>query len=179
MPVNIENVHVKPLRSEHRRGAFECSNHTIQNYCINNARKNNDAYMVRVYVACEGESLEVIGYYYLCLTSYKVGVVDEKSDAKFGRVEAVPAVYLGMIGVHSDCHRMGIGKILMKDAMLRTLQIAEIAGTYALALDALDESLVTYYRDKFGFETFKEQSGLEMFLPVTTIRAAVAASQQV
>jgi ribosomal protein S18 acetylase RimI-like enzyme len=130
--------------------------------------------MVRVFVACEGESLDVIGYYYLCLTSYKIGTVDDNADAKFRRVEAVPAVYLGMIGVHSDCQRIGIGKKLMRDAMLRTVQIAENAGTYALALDALDANLVTYYRDQFGFQSFKEGCGLEMYLPLKTIQAALA-----
>jgi hypothetical protein len=125
--------------------------------------------MVRVYVACLRGSLEVVGYYYLCLSSYKVGRIDDNSDQKFGRVDAVPAVYLGMIGVHSDFVRCGIGKLMMYDAMKKTMSIANVAGTYALTLDALDESLVTYYRDQFGFQSFKGGNGLEMYLTIGTI----------
>jgi ribosomal protein S18 acetylase RimI-like enzyme len=104
--------------------------------------------------------------------SYQLGKLDDRADKKFERVDAVPSVYLGMIGVHSDCARMGIGKLLMEDAMVRVASIADLAGTYALTLDALDEQLVVYYR-QFGFESFKGGNGLEMFLPLLTIQAAL------
>ena len=61
----------------------------------------------------------------------------------------------------------------MQDAMSRTLVIADNAGTYALTLDALDENLAAYYGKKYGFERFAD-GGLEMFLPLGTIRQAVA-----
>ena len=128
--------------------------------------------MVRVFVACEGESLDVLGFYYLCLSSYELGEMDQTADEKFKRVKAVPAVYLGMIAAHTDHPRQGIGRLLMKDAIQRTLNIAENAGTYALALDALDESLVTYYQEQFGFLKFKD-GGLEMFLPLKTIQESI------
>ena len=124
--------------------------------------------MVRAFVACEVNSVNVIGFYYLCLTSYELEEVDSKAAEKFERVKAVPAVYLGMIAAHTDYAKQGIGKLLMKDAIGRTLAIAENAGTYALALDALDETLVAYYETQFGFQRFKE-GGLEMFLPLTTM----------
>jgi ribosomal protein S18 acetylase RimI-like enzyme len=173
LPLDVANITIQPLRKEHKRGAFLCSNSTIQNYCRNNARRDHDAYKVRVYVACDGDSLEVLGYYYLCLTSYKVGKLGDHADSKFARVDAVPAVYLGMVGVHSDFARQGIGKLLMRDAMFRVAHIADLAGTYALTLDALDEDLVVYYRDQFGFQSFNEGNGLEMFLPLLTIKAAL------
>jgi hypothetical protein len=36
----------------------------------------------------------------------------------------------------------------------------------------LDESLVDYYRDQFGFLPFKAGKGLEMFLPIKTMMKA-------
>ena len=128
-------------------------------------------------MACDGDCQDVIGYYYLNLTSYRIGTIDDPADDKFERVKAIPAVYLGMIGVHSDCQRIGIGKLLMRDAMFRTIQIAELAGTYGLTLDALDQTLADYY-SQFGFQVFKdpnkEKDGIEMFLPLKTIQAAIA-----
>jgi GNAT superfamily N-acetyltransferase len=99
-------------------------------------------------------------------------LLDATADEKFSRVDAVPAVYLGMIGVHTNHARQGIGKLLMRDAMLKVADIADLAGTYALTLDALDESLVSYYRE-FGFQSFMGGNGLEMFLPLLTIKAAL------
>ena len=179
---DLDAVRIEPLDKKHNRGAFVCTHQTLQNYCRNNARKNNDAFMVRVFVACYDKSNDVIGYYYLALTSYKfaqnVGQatpLDERSYSKFRRVESVPAVYLGMIGVHSDLQRRGIGGLLMMDAIQRTAKIAQHAGLYALTLDALDEGVAAYYREKFEFQAFKEgTNGLEMFLPIRSIMAALS-----
>lgn len=127
---------------------------------------------MRAYVACDGDSPDIIGFYYLCLSSVGLGEIDDKSDDKFGRVEAVPVVYLGMIAVHTDWQSCGIGKMLMAHALGITAEIADRAGTYALTLDALDEKLVEYY-SQFGFQTFKKAAtGLEMFLPIGTILQA-------
>jgi predicted N-acetyltransferase YhbS len=125
--------------------------------------------MVRAFVACYQDSLDILGFYYLCLSSYKASIVDDTAAQKFARVDAVPAVYLGMIAAHSDYARQGLGKLLMWDAFQRTLNIAENAGTYALTLDALNEDLVGYYQSQFGFQRFKD-GGLEMFLPLATIQ---------
>jgi hypothetical protein len=58
--------------------------------------------MVRVFVACAGDSSDVLGYYYLALTAYRIKKDDvEGSDGvhldaafgeKFGRVEAAQAL---------------------------------------------------------------------------------------
>jgi hypothetical protein len=46
-----------------------------------------------------------------------------------------------------------------------------------LTLDALDQTLADYY-SQFGFQVFKdpnkEKDGIEMFLPLKTIQAAIA-----
>ena len=44
----------------------------------------------------------------------------------------------------------GIGKSLLRDAMLRTLQAADIAGIRALAVHAKDEAARDFY-EKFDF----------------------------
>lgn len=176
MPKDIDAVRIEPLANYHLRGAFCCKNSKIENFCKNNIRKQNDSYMIRAFVAVEGDDPTVIGYYYLCLTAYELGEVDATSEKKFSRVDAVPAVYLGMIGVHSDHDRVGVGKLLMKDALQRTLTIADNAGTYALALDAVDEEVALYYEEKFGFQRFSD-GGLEMFMPLGTIRGSLEPQQ--
>ncbi len=174
---DISRVHIRPLRGDHVRGGFCCTVQKIENYCKNNIRRQHDAYQVRAYVACEAESLDVLGFYYLCLSSLKCGKLDDASDGKFERVDAVPVVYLGMIAVHREWARSGIGKMLMAHALKITSEIAERAGTYALTLDALDKDLVEYYKG-FGFQPFKNgETGLEMFLPIGTIMQAVAQAE--
>jgi ribosomal protein S18 acetylase RimI-like enzyme len=58
----------------------------------------------------------------------------------------------------------GLDKALLKDAILRTMQAAEIAGLKLLLVHAQDETAAEFYR-KHGFE---EAPGdpLKLFLPV-------------
>jgi len=112
--------------------------------------------MVRAYVACVDGSPDIVGFYYLNVSSLKVGHVDDASDKKFDRFQAVPVVYLGMIAVHDDCAGYGIGKKLMGHAIQTSAEIADRAGMYALTLDALDDSLVTYYSQ---FDFFRSSKG--------------------
>ena len=58
----------------------------------------------------------------------------------------------------------GLGKALLKDAILRTLQAAEIAGLKRLLVHAKDEAAADFYR-KHGFEPMVDDP-LKLFLPV-------------
>jgi len=58
----------------------------------------------------------------------------------------------------------GLGKALLKDAILRTMQAAEIAGLKFLLVHAKDEAAADFYR-KHGFEPVVDDP-LKLFLPV-------------
>jgi GNAT superfamily N-acetyltransferase len=51
----------------------------------------------------------------------------------------VPIMPLARLGVHKDWQGKGIGRAILRDAVLRTLQ-DEIAGIRALAIHAKEES---------------------------------------
>jgi GNAT superfamily N-acetyltransferase len=57
---------------------------------------------------------------------------------------------LARLAVSSGAQGRGIGAGLLKDAMLRTLQAADIAGIRALAVHAKDENARRFY-ERFGF----------------------------
>lgn len=168
-PVEIE---IQPLDSNHERGAFCCtSTPKIQNYCRNNARKDHEAYKVRVYVAVAPGTKKVLGFYSLTLKSLVPEHVSEKAEEKFSRVAAVPAIYLAMIGVTDLCAGGGIGKKLIAHGIARAVEISEIAGAFALALDALDDEVAQVYA-ALGFEPFTTGK-LQMFLPLSVARESL------
>lgn len=165
-------VDIEPLDSAHERGAFCCaSTARIQNYCRNNAKRDHDLYKVRVYVAVRPGTKAVLGYYSLVLTALNPSHVSEAAEDKFARVQAVPAIYLAMVGVTDECAGGKIGNKMVRDAIKRSLAIAEIAGAYALALDALDDQVADMYR-ALGFELFVEGER-KMFLELSEARAAL------
>jgi GNAT superfamily N-acetyltransferase len=57
---------------------------------------------------------------------------------------------LARLAVSSDWQRRGVGAALLKDAVLRTLQAAEIAGLRALAVHAKDDDARAFY-ERYGF----------------------------
>jgi GNAT superfamily N-acetyltransferase len=164
-------VDIEPLDQNHDRGAFSCaSTPKIQNYCRNNAKRDHDLYKVRVYVAVAPGTKKVLGYYSLVLKSLVPSDVSQTAQDKFERVASVPAIYLAMIGVTDECAGGGIGKRLMAHAIRKALEISELAGAFALALDAFDEEVAALY-SVVGFEFFTAGK-LQMFLPLSVARAA-------
>jgi GNAT superfamily N-acetyltransferase len=62
----------------------------------------------------------------------------------------VPVMLLARLAVDRRWHSRGVGKALLKDAMLRTLQAADIAGIRAFAVHAKDER-VRSFSERFDF----------------------------
>lgn len=62
----------------------------------------------------------------------------------------VPIMLSAPLAVHQDWQEKGIGRALLRDAFLRTLQSADIAGIRALAVHAQDDAAKRYY-EQFEF----------------------------
>ena len=117
--------------------------------------------------------MDVLGYYYLTATSVEHASVGPNIADRFHHLDKIPAVYLGMIGVHSAVARQGLGTELMVHAFRQVDAIAQMAGVWALILDAFDQQAAAYY-ERFDFLRF-EPGSLEMYLPTGTIRQALEA----
>lgn len=167
---NIDHVTIEPLNGLHDLSRFRCSKAPIQAFCRDKLLEAHDDFRLRAVVALHEADPRIVGYYYLCLSSVAPEAVDRALEGHFLHVDAIPTVYMGMIGVDARLERRGIGKKLMAHALARVSRIAESAGTFALTLDALDEEVAGYYEGQFDFERF-EPGGLKMFLPIGTIMA--------
>jgi len=175
--VDLSRVIIGPLDPNTDRAAFCCAHDKINNFCRYNAKKQNAVNRVRVYDALyEGE---LIGYYFLIASSQLPDGLSAEAEKKFGRVKKAPCIYLGMIGVRTDCKKNGVGKILMLHAMRNTLKVADVVGIYALTLNADTEELVAQYK-RWGFESFLVDGDDErpMYIVLGTIRDAVKAADE-
>jgi predicted N-acetyltransferase YhbS len=108
---------------------------------------NQQAGAAQTYLGLVGDA--VIGYYTLAVGH----VLHEDAPDRLAKGIArhpVPIMLLARLAVDIRWHGQGVGKALLKDAMLRTLQAAEIAGIRALAVHAKDESSRRFY-DHFDF----------------------------
>ena len=85
--------------------------------------------------------------------------------------EPTPVVLLGRLAVTRSHQGKGSARALVRDAVLRTLQAAEIAGIRALLVHSLDEDAAAFYRH-LGFVE-SPIDPLVLMLPLATARRAL------
>jgi GNAT superfamily N-acetyltransferase len=138
---------IEKLSRQHHVEAFDCGVEPLNRFLVRYALQNQHANAAQTYVALSGD--DIIGFY-----SLAVGEVSH-SDAPPRLVKGlarhpVPIMILARLAVHRDWHGKGIGAGLMKDAIMRTMQAADIAGIRALIMHAKDDAARAFYTH-FGF----------------------------
>jgi predicted N-acetyltransferase YhbS len=120
----------------------------------------------------------VLGFYSLVLSSLVPMSIVGRIGRKFGKKREIPAVYLAAVATHTYHERAGVGAKLMLDALKRTLEIADRAGTACMTLDAVDEERALWY-ERLDFERFGTTSDgkIQMYLPIWKIEDAIPRDQ--
>lgn len=165
----LPDIVIEPLDPSHDRGAFCCGNDIIDQWCRERATTEHNKYRTRVFVGRAPDSQRVLGFYSLSVRSLAPKTL---LGIGFGNRD-IPGIYLAMLGVCERSSGTGIGGALMIDAFRRALRVAEEAGTYCLWLTAVDEAKAEWYSRK---QFLRIEEGLEMYLPLDTIRDAFAAA---
>ncbi|MGI8913534.1 MAG: GNAT family N-acetyltransferase, partial [Chloroflexota bacterium] len=69
------------------------------------------------------------------------------------RYRTLPAVLLGRLAVDQQQQGQGIGKLLLVDALQRSLQFHSHIGAMAVTVDAKDDAARSFY-EHYGFTLF-------------------------
>ena len=134
------------LSSVHDLSIFNCGEPTLNNWLHRRALQNQESGASSTYVITEGR--RVVGYYMLAAGS----VVREASPGRVRRnvPDSVPVVVLGRLAVDVEFQERGIGRALLRDAVLRSLQAAHIIGVRAFLVHALSDEAKAFY-ESWGF----------------------------
>ncbi|PIG93825.1 GNAT family N-acetyltransferase [Gloeocapsopsis sp. IPPAS B-1203] len=134
------------LNSSHQIENFDSGNTQLDEWFKRRALKNELEGASRTYVLCAGEV--VVGYY--CLANGAVAQTSATGRVRRNMPDPIPVMIIGRLAV--DCHWQGkgIGRSLLRDAIIRTLQAAEIAGIRAILVHALSQDAKQFY-EKCGF----------------------------
>ena len=138
---------VEKLCPQHRFEGFDCGREELNRYLLRYAALNQQAGAAQTYVGLVGET--VVGYHTLAVGHVTREEAPERLSKGLARYP-VPIMLLARLAVDHRWQGKGIGKALLRDAMLRTLQAADIAGIRALAVHAKDEAARDFYQ-KFDF----------------------------
>jgi predicted N-acetyltransferase YhbS len=128
--------------------AFDCGVQPLNDYLRKYALLNHQSRAARTYVALRGE--QVVAYYTLAAGSVGREETPRRVAQGLGRYP-VPVILLARLAVDISEQGRGLGGGLVKDAILRAAQAADIIGVRALLTHAKDEAARAFYA-KFGFE---------------------------
>jgi GNAT superfamily N-acetyltransferase len=129
------------LNEKHQLGDFSCGEVSLDLWLKQRAAKNEEMRASRTYVVCDGS--KVIAYY--CLAVGSVEHQRAPSKVKRNMPDHVPVMILGRLAIDQKWQGKGIGRALLRDAVLRTLQAAEFAGIRAMLVHALNDSARSFY----------------------------------
>ncbi len=138
---------VEKLQRDHVVEGFDCGREALNRFLIRFALQNESGGASRTYVALVER--EVAGYYTLVVGQVAYEGAPERLTKGLAR-HPVPIMLLARLAVAIKWQGKGLGSGLLKDAMLRTLQAAEIAGIRAFAVHAKDDEARAFY-ERFDF----------------------------
>jgi len=159
---------IRKLAANDQVDAFDCGQQDLNGYLKRHAWNSQRANGAQTYVACAGSA--IAGYYTLCVGSVDYGDAPERV-AKGLAKHPVPVMILARLAVGNDFKGKGLGTALLKDALLRTLQAADIAGIRAVIVHAKDEEAKQWYL-RFGF-TPGPITTMQLFLLLKDIQHAI------
>ena len=130
------------LLAEHDLADFDSGEPALDDWLRRRALANEERGSSRTYVVCVGKG--VVGYYSLAVGA--AAHVDAPGRVKRNMPDPVPVMVLGRLAVDKDFQGRGIGSGLLRDAVLRTMQAAEIAGIRAILVHALSDAAKHFYQ---------------------------------
>lgn len=158
----------QPITADHDLSQFDSGRLVLDDWLRQRATKNENSGASRTYVVCE-ENV-VVGYY--CLATGSVECNQAPGKIKRNMPDPIPIMLMGRLAINKTQQGQGLGRALLKDALLRTLKAAEIAGIRAFLVHALDEEAANFYRNN-GFLVSPIDS-LVLMVPLETIRNGFA-----
>lgn len=140
-------LRIEKLRRDHVVDAFDCGHDDLNRFLIRHALQSQQAAASRTYLALDGD--EVVGFYSLAVGQVEYDEAPQRVTKGLAR-HPVPIMLFARLAVARTRHGGGLGAGLLKDAMLRTLQAADIAGIRALVTHAKDDGARRFY-EHFDF----------------------------
>ncbi len=162
-------LRIEKLARHHAVESFDCGQEALNRFLVRFAWANQPAQASQTYLGLNDDA--VIGFYTLVVGEVAFDDAPERLIKGLARYP-VPIMLLARLAVHKDWQGKKVGAGLLKDAMLRTMQAADIAGIRAFAVHAKDELARTFYQH-FDFLPSPTDS-LHLFLLIKDLKRVVS-----
>jgi GNAT superfamily N-acetyltransferase len=138
---------IEKLARHHAVEHFDCGQAALNRFLLRFALTSQQANASQTYVGLA--DAEIAGFYTLVVGEVAYADAPERLTKGLAR-HPVPLMLLARLAVGAAWQGRSIGAGLLKDAMRRTVQVADIVGIRALAAHAKDDAARAFYAH-FGF----------------------------
>jgi GNAT superfamily N-acetyltransferase len=138
---------IEKLRRDHPLEGFDCGQPDLNRWLTKYVLQNQGSNAAQTYLGIVDGV--VVGYYSLAAGQVEYADAPERLRKELAS-HPVPIMLLARLAVHQDWQKKRVGRALLKDAVLRTVQAADLAGIRALAVHAKDDRARRYY-EQFDF----------------------------
>jgi GNAT superfamily N-acetyltransferase len=146
MPAKGDIAALQKLTAQHDVSAFKSGEPTLDDWLKRRALANEESGASRTYVVCS--SNRVVGYY--ALANGAIAHNEVTGRVRRNMPDPIPVMVIGRLAIDKAYQGRGLGAALLRDAVLRTLQAAEIAGIRAILVHAISEDARQFY-ERSGF----------------------------
>lgn len=140
-------LRIEKLRADHPIDAFDCGKPPLDRFLKLHALQSQRAGASTTYVAVDAEG--VAGFHSLAFGHVEYSEAPPRLIKGIAR-HPVPVMLLARLAVATERQGAGLGSGLLKDAMLRTLAAADIAGLRAILVHAKDDEARRFY-ERYDF----------------------------
>lgn len=131
----------EPLADAHDLSFFNSGEPALDDWLKKRARTNQASGASRTFAACRDGF--VVAYY--CLAAGAVAVGASPGRLRRNMPDPIPMAVLGRLAVDQSLHGQGIGRALLRDAVLRTLQAAEVLAVRGMLVQTLNPKAQAFY----------------------------------
>ena len=160
---------VRKLAATDRTDAFDCGQGALNQFLQRYALASQQAGSAQTYVCCQDGA--VLGFYSLAVGHVEPASAPPRVSKGLAR-HPVPVMLLARLAVDVAHQGKGLGRALLKDALLRTAQAADIAGIRCLLVHAKDDAAQQWY-ESWDFER-SPTDPYHLFLLLKDLRALLS-----
>ena len=168
-----QNLIIEPLNNAHDRANFCCGTPSLDDYLRKQAKQDFKRRISRIFIATTPEAPKhILGYYTLSALSIQLSQLPDDQARRLPR-HPLPAALIGRLAVSKKSQGHGIGKMLLMDAIKRTMGISDEIAIYAILVDAINEKAARFYR-QYGFSSLSADNR-RLYLPLKSVHKGSSA----